>query len=415
MHNPLRSLWTALFAEAFLLLTPLLAIARTEPATNFTVAVEQPANGTMKIRPPIPADGKVPAGTILTVKISPAPGYAIDSGYCTGHAPWNPAYFEFFTPKFQVDIDQNRAIGASFIEKKALEGFTVTRDVVYARPGVKKLKYDVYSPIHAKNLPCIIIIHGGGFIFNTQGIMRGLARELVRDGRYAVFSIDYRWLGTRDGDSVSNTLPEIVEDTFGAIAHIQEHAKKYGADPTRIAVTGDSAGGYLAAAAIDMADQIGDGGFGVNEGVYQFKPTYMPRGKSIDRVREEITRSLKVSVPSYGVFSTNVLARVAADQSPAALKALAPMEHIPDIRDRAVPQLLLRGTLDPLIRDSDVRAYADALKAAGQTVEYIQVEGASHAFLDWKPDAQTKATFAKYGVPNIAKMKAFFDKVFYPK
>jgi acetyl esterase/lipase len=343
-------------------------------------------------------------------------GYAFDSGFYTGVGPWFPAYYESGTPKFQVLIDQNREIGGSLIEQKALEGFKVTQDVVYAQPGVKKLKYDVYSPEGAKHLPCIVIIHGGGWIFNTEDIMRGLARELVRDGKYVVFSIDYRWLGKADGDKVPNTMAEIIGDVYGAIAHIQEHADEYGADPTRMAVTGDSAGGHLSAAAIDMVDEIGEGGFGVKEGVYQFKPTYMPAGKSIERVRAEITAAIKVAAPSYGVFSDRVLAQVTRDSNhPEATKAVAPMEHIPNIKVRAVPQFLLRGTLDPLITNGEVQGYADALKAAGQRVEYVQVEGASHAFFDWKPDAGTKATFAKYGVPYAARMEAFFDSVFYSK
>ena len=79
-----------------------------------------------------------------------------------------------------------------------------------------------------------------------------------------------------------------------------------------------------------------------------------------------------------------------------------------------MPQFLLRGTKD-WIKHEAVQAYADALRAAGQPVEYVQVEGAQHAFLDWKPDPGTKATFRKYGVPGAARMKAFFDGVFYPK
>jgi len=39
--------------------------------------------------------------------------------------------------------------------------------------------------------------------------------------------------------------------------------------------------------------------------------------------------------------------------------------------------------------------------------------GASHAFFDWKPDANTKATFAKYGVYYASEMKAFFNSVLY--
>jgi dienelactone hydrolase len=76
---------------------------------------------------------------------------------------------------------------------------------------------------------------------------------------------------------------------------------------------------------------------------------------------------------------------------------------------------MVRGTEDGLVRHPGVQAFADALQAAGQTVEYIQVEDAGHAFFDWKPDSGTKATFAKYGVPYAAKMKSLFDRVFYPQ
>jgi dienelactone hydrolase len=94
------------------------------------------------------------------------------------------------------------------------------------------------------------------------------------------------------------------------------------------------------------------------------------------------------------------------------IKAVSPQEHIPNAKERGVPQYLLRGTDDRLIRDPDVQAFADALKAAGQAAEYVQVEGAGHAFFDWKPDTRTKETFAKYGVPHAAKMKSFFDRIF---
>ena len=143
-------------------------------------------------------------------------------------------------------------------------------------------------------------------------------------------------------------------------------------------------------------------------------PTYMPDGKSVEQVRDEVTKAIQVAAPSYGVFGGDLLQRFAADNPDSWLRAIAPIDHIPNINERAVPQLLLRGTADMLIQDGPVQAYADALEAAGQTVEYVQVEGANHAFFDWKPDAQTKATFAQYGVPYSAKMKSFFDMVFYP-
>jgi acetyl esterase/lipase len=350
---------------------------------------------------------------VLKVTAMPAPGYAFDSGYYAQPGMWGKMFYESMTPTFEVTVNQNKSIGASFIEGKALEGFTVKQDIVYAQPGVKKLKYDVFSPNGAKNLPIIVIIHGGGWVSNTEDIMRGLARELVRGGEYVVCSMDYRWMGTRDGDKGTNTMADLIGDVFGGLAHIQEHAKEYGSSGSRMAVTGDSAGGHLSAVASLMPNMIGDGGFGVKEGVYEFKPSYVPAGKTAANVRKDLMSAIKAAAPSYGVFGGQVMAGVLRGQSDAVIKAVSPQEHIPNASQRAVPQLLLRGTVDSLIRDPDVQAFADALKAAGQTVEYVQVEGASHAFFDWKPDARTKATFAKYGVPNAATMKSFFDGVFH--
>ena len=93
--------------------------------------------------------------------------------------------------------------------------------------------------------------------------------------------------------------------------------------------------------------------------------------------------------------------------------AIAPLNHIPLATERSVPQFLTRGTKDPLDQDAAVKEFIDALVKQGQRAEYVQVGGASHAFFDWKPDAGTKATFAKYGVYYAADMKAFFMSTLY--
>jgi len=214
-------------------------------------------------------------------------------------------------------------------------------------------------------------------------------------------------------------MANLIEDVYGAIAHIQEHAEEYGGDASRIAVTGDSAGGHLSAAAANMTDMIGDGGFGVEPGVFQYEPTYMPAGKSAAQVRSEISAAIQAAAPSYGVFGVEALGGAnerlgGTPLSDEAVRAVAPIAQIPAPGERAVPQFLLRGTEDPLIRYEEVESYAEALEAAGQKAVHVEVDGASHAFLDWKPDAQTKATFEQYGVPNAGAMKAFFDTVFQP-
>jgi acetyl esterase len=381
--------------------------------TLFTVRVWQSENGTMAISPALPADGKLPAGSVIKVTATPARGYAVDSVFHAIPGVYGREAYETASSSLTVILDRDMEIGASFIEQEALEGFIVQPDIVYAQPGVKPLKYDVFTPDGARQLPAILIVHGGGWVANREDIMRGLARELVRGGRYVVASIDYRWVGTADGDKTPTTMNQIIEDVFGAIAHFQEHAESYGADPTRLGLTGDSAGGYLSAAAIMLVDQIGDDGFGKPAGVYQFRPTYLPAGKSAAQVRTEIKAALKGAAPSYGLFASNGFGGQLEGLDPAAIAAIMPLEHIPNVRDRAVPHFLLRGSRDDLIPHEGVQAYVDALQAAGQRAEYLVVAGAGHAFLDWKPDAGTKATFAKYGIPSAAKMERFFDSIFW--
>lgn len=383
-------------------------------AQSITTVVDKPVNGTITLDPALPADGKYPSGTIVTVTAKADAGYVLDAVYYSEKGRWGQMYFESMKPVYKVTIDKEKHLGASFIEKSAVTDINVTQDIVYAKPGVKTLKYDVYSPKGAKNLPCIVIIHGGGWTTNTEDIMRGLARELTKDGKFVVFSIDYRWAGKLDGDATNNTMADIVGDVFGAIAHIIEHAAEYGGDPTRIGVTGDSAGGHLSALAATMCNKIGRGGFGKTAGVFEFMPSYVPKNKTVEQVRSELMASIKAAAPSYGVFGGNLLNHYSDD--PAAndtwKDAIAPLSNMPNATERAVPHYLLRGTLDPLIKDDAVKVYVDALVKAGQRVEYVQVGGANHAFFDWKPDAATKATFAKFGIYYAAEMKAFFSSVF---
>jgi acetyl esterase len=384
-------------------------------STEKYVVTSVPAEkGSYTISPKIPEDGKVPAGIILKVKAKPRSGYKLDAVYYTVKGGmWGTTSYESFSPKMKIPVTKDMKIGATFIPRSLVDNVKVTHNVVYAKPGVKPLKYDVYSPKGAKNLPCIIIIHGGGWSSNNEDIMRGLARELVKDGRYIVFSIDYRWINKLDGETYSTYMHQLIEDVFGAIAHIQEHAAEYGGDPTRLAVTGDSAGGHLAEAAATLSPLIGDGGFGLTTGVYNYMPTYLPKRKSVVHVKNEITNAIKAVAPSYGASEAADFKTLLEQTDKGYWDAISPTMHVPKSSERLLPHFIVRGTTDPIVNHAMVQRYVDVLKEAGQPVNYIQVEGAGHAFFDWKPDATTRATFAKYGVPYAAQMQAFFDSIFY--
>lgn len=383
---------------------------------SFKVKVDQPAHGKVTVTPAVPEDGMVKAGTVLNVKVEVTDeGWVFDSGYYLSFSGgmFYPTYKEVMNPEFQVKVEGDiMSLGASIMEAERLQGHRVIQDVVYAQPGVKPLKYDMFIPDGAKNLPCIVIIHGGGWSSNTEDIMRGLARELIKGGKYVVASIDYRWIGQRDGDQTPNTMNQLIEDCFGAILHIQEHAAEYGIDPKRLAVTGDSAGGHLSSSMANLIERVGDGGWGVKPGVYEYLPTYMPKGMSAKKAKKSLL-AIKAAAPSYGVFDRGSLKRFAAGLDEEGQKAIAPNDNIPSVKDRAIPQYLVLGTLDRTVGREPMEKYVENLKAAGQTAELVIIEGAEHAFFDWKPDQRTKATFAKYGVPYAADMMRFFDEVFY--
>lgn len=381
------------------------AVANAQEA--FRVNVVQPEHAKVVVTPAVPEDGMVPAGTVLHVKVSDIePGWVFDSGYylAMGKTVRWPVNIEFMEPEFDVEVTGNiMSLGASIMEAERAEGYTVIQDIVYAQPGVKPLKYDAFIPDGARNLPGIVIIHGGGWASNTEDIMRGLARELIKGGKYVVFSIDYRWINNGDGDATPNTMTDLVDDCYGAILHIQKHAKEYGLNRRKIAVTGDSAGGHLSALLADAVERVGKKGF---------VPTYMPKGMWMCRARHWL-KGIKAAAPSYGVFDAKSLAGFIQNLPEDEVTAVVPMENVPEASKRAVPQFLTLGTLDRTVGREPMEEYVELLKSKGQRVEYVLIDGASHAFFDWKPDQRTKDTFAKYGVPYAKQMQEFFDSVFY--
>ncbi len=368
---------------------------------SFKVTLDASVHGKVSLSPALPEDGRYPFGTKVAVTAVPDEGFAVDCVYTAQPGRWGFVYDESMEAERVVVIDKDMNIGASFVAESEVNHITVKHNVVYATPEKKALKYDVFSPKGAKDLPCIVNVHGGGWVLNCEDVMRGLARELTKGGKFVVCSIDYRWAGKADGDEEGNTMADLIGDVFGAIAHIREHAEEYGADPDRIGVTGDSAGGHLSATASLMVDKIGGGGFGKTPGVFEFMPTYIPEGMSVEQLRTELLKSIKAAAPSYGVFASSSLNHYSED--PAAdeswKKAVAPQSNIPEASERAVPQFLVLGTQDELISDKMVSDFKAALEAKGQRAEYVKVDGAHHAFFDWKPDLQTKGAFFDYGVP----------------
>src|SRR4029453_13353250 len=97
----------------------------------FTVTFVPPAHGKVQLTPPLPADGKYPAGTVVTVTTTPDPGYALDSAWYSVSGRFGQLYNEGRAPPFTVAMNQDKRSGASFIEASALKDLVVTHDFVF--------------------------------------------------------------------------------------------------------------------------------------------------------------------------------------------------------------------------------------------------------------------------------------------
>src|SRR5690242_17509548 len=105
--------------------------AQSMSSEKFTVTSVAAENGSYSIDPEIPADGKVPAGTVLTVKAKPSSGYSLDAVYYTVKGGmWGTTSYESFSSPMKIKVDKDMLVGATFVEKSLVENVIVTQDVV---------------------------------------------------------------------------------------------------------------------------------------------------------------------------------------------------------------------------------------------------------------------------------------------
>ena len=107
---------------------------------------------------------------------------------------------------------------------------------------------DIYVPSGVEKPPLLVLIHGGGFVYNDARSKQ--ARFMVdyfRDRGFACASVNYRL-------AQEAPFPAAVCDCKAAIRFLRLHAGEYGYEAEHLAVWGESAGGYLAAMCAVTAD-----------------------------------------------------------------------------------------------------------------------------------------------------------------
>lgn len=108
----------------------------------------------------------------------------------------------------------------------------------------------VYRPQAAGPLPLVVYAHGGGFVFCDLDSHDGLCRSIANLIPAVVVSVGYRL-------APEHPWPAAAEDVYAVTCWTRDNAGAFGADPGRLVVGGDSAGGNLAAVTAVMARDRG--------------------------------------------------------------------------------------------------------------------------------------------------------------
>lgn len=92
-----------------------------------------------------------------------------------------------------------------------------------------------------KNMPCLVYIHGGGYVVGNLDTHDKIMRLLADYSKAVVVGIDY-------GLSPENKFPSALEECASLVRHLHESGADYKIDKDKISIGGDSGGANLSLA-----------------------------------------------------------------------------------------------------------------------------------------------------------------------
>jgi acetyl esterase/lipase len=269
-------------------------------------------------------------------------------------------------------------IGTGAVEVSAYE------DLVYAtRKGADgqelELRLDLLVPETAGAKPLVVFLPGGGFV-RAEKAMALDRRRYVAEVGYAVASVSYRTV------PLGATYRESVADAKSAIRFLRAHSAEYGFDASKVAVWGESAGGYLAAmlgatnglAEFETPDDSGDSraGSDVQAVVDLFGASDLARLAADfdpEAQREHLQPGSPMAAFVFGAGTTLSLA-----DDPSAVAAADPTTYV---NAATPPFLIFHGSGDRFISPSQTLLLHTALREHGvESTRYV-LDGADHGDL----------------------------------
>jgi len=224
------------------------------------------------------------------------------------------------------------------------------------------LRARLYRPDDSAALPLVIYFHGGGFVLCGLDSHDNICRSLTRRSGALVLSVDYRL-------APEAPFPAAAEDAVAAVRWAAAHAAQLGADPTRIAVAGDSAGGNLAAVA---CQQLRGSGIALCHQLLLYPYLDCTEAATSSASYRECATGYFLSAAELDWYRGQYL----ANPADAADVRASPL-HQRDLHGLP-PATVITAEFDPL-RDQG-EAYGEALQRAGNSATVRRWPGQFHGF-----------------------------------
>ena len=226
------------------------------------------------------------------------------------------------------------------------------------------LRARLYTPterLGAGPAPTMLFIHGGGWMYGDLESHDPSCRFYAEESGVQVLAIDYRL-------APEHRFPAAVEDCNAAYRWLVEHADEVNADPTRLAVGGDSAGGALSASTAVFAAE--------HDLPLAFQLLIYPGTDWVERT--ESRRLFSQGFILTEQFMDRAEEAYFAAEADKTLPDASALRRV-DFPEKLAPAYVVTGGFDPLRDEGE--AYAELLEKQGVEVELKRYPSMVHGFL----------------------------------
>ena len=262
------------------------------------------------------------------------------------------------------------------VYSQTIPGF---KEYTYKQIDTITLRLFVKNPVNfntKKRYPTIVFFFGGGWTGGTITQFKPHAEYLSSRGMITVLA-DYRVKSRHQA-----TPFDAVADAKSAIRFLRQNSKKLNIDKEKIAASGGSAGGHLAAAAATVP--------GLNDPNDNLKVSAKPN-------------ALVLYNPVFDNGPTGYGYERVGERYP----EISPIHNI---GENTPPTIVFLGTKDQLIPVETAKLFKQKMELAGNRCDLFFYEDQNHGFFNYRDDSKDGN---KYFTESLVQTDLFLESIGY--